>query len=478
MSNEYQLRKDIDELYHRLFDIESGELLVASKEDLDNIIDRLDKNSFEELETNLSSFEEDLDDFQTSITSFREDLGDYGDALSDFKIAMDGDPDNPDDKGFMDLLDQLEVWTYGKGQTYEDPETGEIKEYTPDFPAPLSLKGSLKTLRSELDLIISGDQALAINLDDLKGYLVGFEGTLQDFKDALEEAGLDVTTINDGLLQLIYKLSVTVPMVEEHKEKLDDFNDLIGDPTDSASEQEEEGESVTIFGIINDTSDTADDLTDKYDEVDVILNGDGEDVGLIEKTDDMIATVGDENTGLIAQTNDIIDTIGEPAVGQQSATGLHLLIDNAQETADAVGGVATLIKEKIGYNQIGNTNLQSQITAHDGDISDIQGDIGTVPTGKTLQGQITAHDGEIGTVQDQIGDVDTDWQGDLQSQINDVIYAVLDMLPVIHIVETLSDVSTMEMGRRGYIAPYGFPYNYIYVKDTGKYYELITQDGE
>ena len=398
MDSLYQLRKDIDELYSKFFDVDNGEWNISSKEELDAIIERLNSdNSLEVLETNLSSFSEDLDNFRTSLISFNEDLTEYSGELSDFGGEL---------TGFTGTLDDLEVWLYGKGGTYVDPDDGQTKPCTPEHPCSSSIKGELANLHDLLVQLQTGDGIVLDNLATLKDHLTSFSGSLQDFKDYLEEQGVDTSVLDNTVLSLILEINKNIYDISDHEQRIGAVDEAIGVESDP-----EQGVVATgIFARLEEGEDLMGKTSEKAEALEITVNGDpddDEDFGLVGKTGDLIETVGEPAsggqpaTGLIGQVTDVIDEIGEPSSGGQSATGLHLAIENAQGTADAVDGVATNIKKKIGYNSIPDESpLQSQIIA--------QG------------GRITGAEGDISDLGDMVGDVDVSTDGDLQSQINGI----------------------------------------------------------
>lgn len=437
MSDEYQLRKDIDKLFRDVYNLESGALQLTTLEEFNELSELVkDTSSLTNLETSLDNFSNDLDNYNDELESFSGQLSQYGDELGGFTGQL---------QGFTTAIDNLKNWMYGYNPldpsiTYENPSSD-------------SIKGMIGVLQGLLEEIEAGDGIVLENLGRLKDHLQAFTGTLAEFKQYLTNQGVDVSTLDDSVLSLILEINKNIAVIDEHEQTIGEVDLIIGNPATATTP------ATGFYKKFDDGDAIMEDLDGRASQLEDTV-GD-ENSGLVKDTNDLIDSVGDENSGLIKDTNDIIDTIGEPATTGQSATGMHLLIDNAQSTATAVDGVATLIKEKIGYESI-ETPLQSQITAQNGKI-------GNVPSGTSLQGQ-------IGNVYEQIGDVDMDWQGDLQTQINDVISTLLSMMPVVHTVNTLSDVSTMDWGRRGYIAPFGYPYKYIYCKDTGKYYEYIEVD--
>ena len=71
MSDEYQLRKDIDRLIRDVYDLSSGALRLTTTDEFDKLVDRLDSdNSLDMLEANLSTFSESLDGYVDSLESF------------------------------------------------------------------------------------------------------------------------------------------------------------------------------------------------------------------------------------------------------------------------------------------------------------------------------------------------------------------------------------------------------------------------
>ena len=151
-------------------------------------------------------------------------------------------------------------------------------------------------------------------------------------------------------------------------------------------------------------------------------------------------------------------------------------------------------------NYYDQSEVDGSITKIDGDISSVQEDIDTVqnttipavkskmgydniPTGENLQEQISTEKGRVDTINDTTipnvktrmgyNDIDVTFSGNLQTQLFDIIQAVLDMFPVIHVVDSIDDVCDGEFP----YAPPDYPYIYVYAKDTGKYYELVQVGG-
>ena len=467
MDSLYQLRKDIDKLYSKFFDVESGEWDISSKEELDEILERLNAdNSLDILEANLNTFSKDLDGYVDSLESFESQLDGYGDSLdgfsgqlsdygdtldgfsgqlsdygdtldgfsgqlSDYSDSLDGFEDdlgdygtqlnalddalNNQSSGFIVTLSALKTYIYGY-----DPQNPNAHTY--NNPTSDSLKGMTNALQQLIVDLQTGDGIVLENLGRLKSHIQAFNGSLQQFKTYLAQQGVDVSTLNDDVISLILELNKSLDTISEHSDMLVEAQEIIGEPSSG-------GEPATgIFKRLEDGEDVMDAVSTQADALDVIINGDPQvtgdtglvgatsslqttvgnsssglvkdtnalkttvgnsssglvkdtnslkttvgnsSSGLVKQTNDLSSTVGDSSSGLIKQTNDIITEIGEPSSSGQSATGLHLAIENAQDTADAVDGAVTLVKNKIGYSSIGNTNLQTQINTHDNKIGTV-----------------------------------------------------------------------------------------------------------
>lgn len=384
MSDEYQLRKDIDRLISDVYNLESGALQLTTLEEFNELSELVkDTSSLTILETSLENFEEDLSKYNDELESFSRQLSQYGQELGGFTGQL---------QGFTTAINNLKNWMYGYNPL--DPSI------TYDDPSSDSIKGMINTLDGLLHEIEAGDGIVLENLGRLKDHLQAFSGTLAEFKEYLRNQGVDVSTLDDSVLSLILEINKNIAVIDEHEQTIGEVDRIIGNPATPTSE------ATGFYKKFDDGDAIMEGLDGRAEDLEVTINGDPDDptdTGLKGSTEEMIITVkGDPDdptdNGLIGETQDIIDTIGEPSVGQQSATGMHLLIDNAQSTADGVSGVATLIKDKIGYESI-ETPLQTQITAHDGQISGVTGQVGSVKS-------------KIGY--DLIDDVD------LQTQINGI----------------------------------------------------------
>ena len=214
MSDEYQLRKDIDRLSVSIESIKNELIDVG-------VID--DDMNATQIMGNVVSLRSDLDDFNTSLTTLES-------SLNTLDTELNGDA-NTD--GLVDYIDALKVYIYGGGS------------YDYQNPSSTSLKGLLDNLETQIGQIISGDQQLSIDLGTLGEYLDGFNGTLQEFKEELEEEGIDLTNVNEGLINLIYRVNYTKDQVDTHQQNIEDFDDTIGSPSDTGNS--------TIYGVLNNT---------------------------------------------------------------------------------------------------------------------------------------------------------------------------------------------------------------------------------
>ena len=222
MSDEYQLRKDIDRLSVSIESIKNELIDVG-------VID--DDMNATQIMGNVVSLRSDLDDFNTSLTTLES-------SLNTLDLELNGDA-NTD--GLVDYIDALKVYIYGGGS------------YDYQNPSSTSLKGLLDNLETQIGQIISGDQQLSIDLGTLGEYLDGFNGTLQEFKEELEEEGIDLTNVNEGLINLIYRVNYTKNEVDTHQQDLEDFDEMIGSPSDTGNS--------TIYGVLNNTVSGLGDVT-------------------------------------------------------------------------------------------------------------------------------------------------------------------------------------------------------------------------
>lgn len=275
----YQDRKDIDTLYDLVWDNESEQTQFITREEFDEfkkyiksnyslsvltdaIASNMDENGltiFTNLQDGLQELETNLDGLQSNLTNLSGQLN--GDSTH---------------TGFVNVLTNLQHHLYGEGD-----EDGEGNPYTYTYPSSSSLKGLLDALRGSLGELSEGDTQLAVTLSDLKSKLIGFSGNLTQFRDQIRQELGDTAyeQLNQDLLELIFNIASTNDQIDNHHQRIQATETLIGSETDSASTQDGTAQNpYTVYGILNDTSDVASEANDSANElIDTIYRGTGDD---------------------------------------------------------------------------------------------------------------------------------------------------------------------------------------------------------
>ena len=309
MSNDYfQLRKDVDRIKWFI----TGLQLQLQDIGVDGL-----KELFEEFSQNTGSNDDLYDDLDT----LDNDLTDLSTRIDEFSLELYGDNNN---EGLVDYLHELQELIYGEGQTYTDANNV-VHDCTIQNPCANSLKGMLNTFRTELNSLTSDNNNLQYTLSVLTTYLNNFTGTLNQFKTQLSNNGINYSELDTGITQLLEAIFNTQNAVNTVDNRVTNVNTLIGNSNDSGNS--------TLYGLINNTSDTADNASEKADNLEKITY---------------------KGTGSNYNAN---ATVGSPANGS-----LKKLIDTAQDDIDVVQNTdIPAVKNKMGFSSIGNTSLQDQI---------------------------------------------------------------------------------------------------------------------
>ena len=190
MSDEYQLRKDIDRFKGFL---DALEYTLNTKYGI----------SADDIEQLLSRFY-DVSDIDLLKIKLNNDLDSLNNSLDDLALDLYG---NDDVEGFVDYLNELQHSLYGKG---DKDSSG--RDYTIDYPSPSSLKGLLNTLNTDTN-------KLKETLTVLATYLTNFTGTLAQFKQELTNHGVSYSSLDTGITQLlegIFKAQADINTVQSN----------------------------------------------------------------------------------------------------------------------------------------------------------------------------------------------------------------------------------------------------------------------
>ena len=422
----YQDRKDIDNLYDLIWDFDKNQTQFASREEFEEfkkyvkinysmsalteaIASNMDENGliiFENLQDGLNELETNLDGLQDNLT--------------DLSGQLNGDATHT---GFINLLTELQHKMYGEGD-YD----GNGDPYTYTNPSSNSLKGLLDALRGSLGELSAGDTQLAVTLSDLKSKLVGFSGTLTQFRNQIrQELGETAyEQLNQDLLELIFNIANANDKIDDHQDRIQATENLIGTEEDSASEQDGSAQNpYTVFGILNDTSDLAGDVNDSANGLlDLMYRGTGNDYNPNADPEHpadntTLQWLGDTSQTANTVKNNVGDvskfteaTISEALKNRADGlTAINNKLGNTAFTGNTLTGAIASLQTNIGTVNIGSlANTVSGIGRNIGntDISELVSTVGSIDSniGNTdiseLESTTNRIDGIIG---------DTDVQG-------------------------------------------------------------------
>lgn len=312
-------------------------------------------------------------------------------------------------------------------------------------------------------------------------------------KEAMEESG--ISNLKDFLLQqfdesdfdfmesqLNSNLNVLDTDLDTLKESLTDFNQSLitfnGDATTLANDLTTL--STNLNSVLGDLNSLDSSLTN--------LDGDLDNLKTTIHTFSQYLT--DFNGTLTEFKQDLEDDGVVISELDQSIIAMFEAIDETQTAISSVeediGTPSTVgtVKYNIAQaqssattaNNTANNLRDNTIPSVQTDISDVQsqmykGSGGTGTTSNPANGTVMK---DINNVQSDIGDVETDVNGDLQSQIYDILKLFDGVHELWYPVESLEDVAAhgdISLNSRGNVnAKADFEYTQIYVKSTGKYY--------
>ena len=355
----------------------TGKLSTALSDTSGNLIN---------VDSSLSNLDSKLVGLNGAVTDFNTDLTEFESDLNTFDFQLNGDETHD---GFADTLSNIQ--------------------------------SSMSTLETKLDEfgdaladLDTGDTKLSLTLSQLTGYLTTFKGTLAEFRQKIiDDLGQSVYDgLDDQIIKLIGSITSANQDIEDHQDLIDGVQDMIGDPSDSAS-----GGQDTLYGVLNDTSDVADTasqqasgLSDTIDNdlnprINAIKNTDipnlqngingvqtemygGEGYSpsnpkadsvcdRIDVAEDGIDDIVKPNTGLIAQTNKAIGEVDDKAdkvISDTTVLQEQIYGEDGEGTYDVDNPSSDSIIGKIGDKNKSGTILYN-IDVAQGDIKDAQDNI-------------------------------------------------------------------------------------------------------
>lgn len=243
MSDDYQVRKDLNRSMRLINQLDK----LLSDSGVGNLSELFSKYyDCSEVDVRNWKLNDDLKELDGSLTNLSE-------SLDDLTLELYGD-DSHD--GLSDYIDQLQILIYGKGGSYV--KDGVTYNCSIDKPCPDSMRGVLNTLRSETTDLQSSLNALT------KG-LTSFTMTLEQFKAELTRQGISYDELDTGITTLL-------ELIFNAQRRIDSTNNVIGTSSDTSSDG-------TVFGFLNDTTDTANLASNKATEVRKVLYSGSSDTG-------------------------------------------------------------------------------------------------------------------------------------------------------------------------------------------------------
>ena len=254
MSDEYQLRKDIDRIYRDLYDLNNDTLNVVTKEELNNV---------------LKSFY-DLSEVDTVWSKLKTDLGTLSGHLTTFRTSL--------------IAFNQSLITFNGDTTTLASDLTKLSD---------NLEGLLSHIRQ-----LGGDSTiLADTLETLSEYLTGFSGTLTEFQNEIKtDIGTDAfNLLNEDIVKLLYVINVAQDNIDTVQTDISVVQvDMYGSNKDPSNPQE---------GSVLDNIEVAQDdiVTVKGDALELqeqIYGEDGNGTYSVENpsSDSLIGQIGDENT--------------------------------------------------------------------------------------------------------------------------------------------------------------------------------------
>lgn len=436
MTDDYQLRKELDN-YKWLFDELVKELERQGVVNLSELLDKFYDQS--EIDIPLTKLSNDLTTLNTSLDVLQDSLVEFNGALIDF----DEDNTNLEDDltklkdNLLDFLNVLGLLDVDLTQLQSSLSTLDIQingdANTDGFVDTLTeiqtnigtLEGMLTDFGNQLSNVVAGDNALALSLSTLSGYLTTFKGDLSELQaQIISDYGQSIyDSLDEDLVKLIASITQANDDLDSHQDLLDGLNDTIGSDTDTLNDG-------TLFGVLNNTSSVASSASTKANSVESTINNTvTPTLNQVTQTDipNVKSKMGYNNIpsgstlqGQITTEKGRVDTINNttiPAIGDRidgvddKIGNVDLINDGSlQDQLTATNGaVDTLtdttipdVKSKMGYSNIpSGSTLQGQVnTINNTTIPDVKTKMGysSIPNNETLQGQISSASGAIDTI--------------------------------------------------------------------------------
>ena len=421
------------------------------------------------LATDLSKLKDNLTSFLDAIGLFDVDLNALEESLSDLDEQMNGDGET--DFGFVGVLQAIQESIYG-GSSYSQQN-----------PSSSSLMGMLNSFGSQLSNLSQGDTSLSLTLSTLSGYLTTFKGSLSQLQaKIISDLGQSTYDgLDSEIITLIGAITSANKDIDTHQDLIDDIEGTIGSPNHTASDG-------TLYGVLNNTSSIASETSTRTTNIQKTLysgtNGTGttsnpatntvmKNLNTVKNTDipsieNKIGNVDVANDGSLQ--SQISQTIYDIGVSQSDIENIQDLQYGANSGGTINNPTSTSVMGRID-------DTETNIGVVQGDIDDVQGTLykGSGGTGTTSTPA-------TGTIMGNIGAVNEDVNGDLQTQIFKLITALSDLMGFANFVTDISEASISNNyvynGVTYNRVSNDYPYDYIYVTSTNKYYWKRARGGK
>ena len=453
------------------------------------------------LASDLSKLKDNLLIVLNTLTAFSGDLDRLTGELNGLDLQLNGDSTHD---GFVDILQEIQVAIYGgNGYSDVSPSPSSLKGMLDSFGQQLqniaagdnklalslsqltgyltAFQGTLQQFRTKLSTELGS--SVYNSLDDeiikLIYSIASANQDIEEHKDLIEDVqdtiGSSTDTLSDGTL--FGTLNNTSTVASAASSKANSVENTITNSVNPAINLIKNEDIPAINAMIG--------------TVDVVNDG--------SLQEQLTATDGrvDDVNGIIGSSSDSssANTIyGKIKDAKATASLANETADLAQQTASSAEQTANGVSSVVGLaSQIDGTVIENINSALDGisesqvDISNLQGTMYkgtgsnydpnatmTNPADGTLkknidetQSEIVIVQGDIFDVQQDIGEVDRAKGGSLQLQIATIVNEILyNTLPTCKIVATIDE-------RDGLNPVF---YKACYVTETGKYYEYTGDD--
>lgn len=459
MSDEYQLRKDIDnikdfseeinqikdQLKQQTTAYEMSEIIQSDLQTVSNDLDVVShdfdivSNDFDLVKASLIEFNGELIEFNGDNEILKTNLSTLKTNLSTFLVNIGA---------LGDSVDHLEVSTSqldSASTTLRTNLSGLTTSLNQLIARVNSLDSQLNALSLVVDDLDAGGDALSgsatelsnrigtleYTLNALSDYLLTFEGDLNDLQEELEDSDIDTSKLNADMVKLFgaigevrQNITSTQEQIDDTQGQVDNVKGIIGTDNDTTNATLK-GAIKNTKSDINGVKQTVGTSTDSANANTVFGN--------IKKTTNSITTVnniiGDENTqGTVkydikqtkANITRVDSDVGDlnDLIGTENSSDQSTVFGSINKSQQDVGVLQNTMYGKNSGGTIGNpddNSLMGRMDTTEEDMTKTQGDM------DQAKKDIKKAKQDIGTVPAS--------KGSLQEQV-DNLQAILDSDPV------------------------------------------------